>query len=64
VYSRSKGLGSDRDFRQRDGVRVLSHLEDAERPLHQGDDSPMVEMGEDNFRSQPAAHQIPQRGQE
>jgi hypothetical protein len=24
----------------------------------------MVEMGEDDFRSQPAARQIPQRGQE
>jgi hypothetical protein len=49
--------------RQRDGVRRLGHLEDAERPLHQGDDPPVVEEGKDGPRGQPAARQIPQRGQ-
>jgi hypothetical protein len=39
--------------RQRDGVRRLGHLEDAERPLHQGDDPPVVEEGEDGPRGQP-----------
>jgi hypothetical protein len=50
--------------RQRDGIHRLGHLEDAERPLHQGDDPPVVEMGEDYFRGQPAARQVPQRLQE
>jgi hypothetical protein len=34
-----------------------------ERPLHLGDDPPVVEVGEDDLRSQPTARQIPQRGQ-
>jgi hypothetical protein len=50
--------------RQRDGVRRLGHLEDAERPLYQGDDLPVVDLCEDDFRGQPAARQIPQRGEE
>jgi hypothetical protein len=50
--------------RQRDGVRCLRHLEDAEWPLHQGDDPLVVEEGEDSPRGQPAARQVPQRGQE
>jgi hypothetical protein len=44
-------------------VRRLGHLEDAERPIHQRDD-PSMEVGEDDFRGQPAARQISQRGQE
>jgi hypothetical protein len=48
---------------QRDGVRRLRHLEDAEWPLQQGDDPPVVEEGEDSPRGQPAARQVPQRGQ-
>jgi hypothetical protein len=33
-------------LRQRDGVRVLVHLKDAERPLHQGDNPLMMEVRE------------------
>jgi hypothetical protein len=50
--------------RQRDGVRLLHHLEDAERPLHQRHDPLVVEEGEDARRGQPARRQVLQRGQE
>jgi hypothetical protein len=51
-------------LRQRNGVRVLVHLEDAEQPLHQGDDPPVVKVGEDAPRGQPAVCQVLQRGHE
>jgi hypothetical protein len=53
-----EGIPQQPRFRQRDGVRVLAHVEDAERPLHQGDDPPVVEVGEDAPRIQPAIRQL------
>jgi hypothetical protein len=51
-------------LRQRDGVRSLVHLKDAEPPLHQGDDLPVVEVGEEAPRGQPAVRLVLQRGHE
>jgi hypothetical protein len=39
--------------RQRHRVGSLVHLEDAELPLHEGDDLPVVEVHEDRSRAQP-----------
>jgi hypothetical protein len=52
--------------RTRQGRRVgrLSHLVDAELPLHEGDDPPMVEVGEDRSRAKPGVRQALQCGQE
>jgi hypothetical protein len=38
------------------------HLEDAERPLHQGNDPPVMEIREDAPRGQPIIRQGLQRG--
>jgi hypothetical protein len=56
-----EGIPQQPRLRQRNGVRVLSHLEDAEPPLHQRDDPPAVEVGEDASRGQPAVRQFVQR---
>jgi hypothetical protein len=52
--ARGKGSGSSRDLANATGSAVS-----VERPLHQGDDPPMVEVGENNSRSQPAAPPAP-----
>jgi hypothetical protein len=36
--------------RQHCGVGLLGHLEDAELPLHEGDDPLVVQVGEDRGR--------------
>jgi hypothetical protein len=49
---------------QRHGVSLFMHLEDAEPPLHEGDDPPVVELGEDRGRRQPVVCQhLQDRGQ-
>jgi hypothetical protein len=45
-------------LRQRHGVGRLVHLENAESPLHEGDDAPMVEVREDRGRAQPASARL------
>jgi hypothetical protein len=59
-----EGIPQQPRIRQRDGVRVLAHLEDEETPLHEGDDPPVVVVGEDASRGQPAVRQVLQRGHE
>jgi hypothetical protein len=49
--------------RQRHGVGRLVHLEDAELPLHEGDDPPVVEIRENRCRTQPGVRQALQREQ-
>jgi hypothetical protein len=49
--------------RQRRRVGLFTDLVDAELPLHEGDDPPLVEVGEDRSRAQPGVRQALQRVQ-
>jgi hypothetical protein len=49
--------------RQCHRVGRLVHLEDAEPPLHEGDDPPVVEVRENRGRAQPGVRQALQREQ-
>jgi hypothetical protein len=49
--------------RQCHRVGRLVHLEDAELPLHEGDDPPVVEVRENRGRAQPGVRQALQREQ-
>jgi hypothetical protein len=64
AYSHREEARQQPRLRQRDGVRVLVHLKDAGRPLHQGDDPPVMEVRENAPRSQAAVRQILQLVQE
>jgi hypothetical protein len=60
AYSWGKGSGR---LRQRHGVGRLIHLENAESPLHEGDDPPVVEVREDRGCAQPGVRQALQHEQ-
>jgi hypothetical protein len=58
-----KEVGQQPRLRQRHEVSLLVHLEDVERPLHQRDDPPVMEIREDAGRVLPCICQVLQRGQ-
>jgi hypothetical protein len=62
AYSRGRRSCTNRE-RQRYRVSRLLHLEDAELPLHEGDDPPVVEVRENRGRAQPGVRQALQREQ-
>jgi hypothetical protein len=47
AYSCGKGSRSSHDCYNATGVSRLVHLKNAEPPLHEGDDPPVVEVGKD-----------------
>jgi hypothetical protein len=47
AYSGGEAIVQQLRARQRHRVGCVAHLVDAELPLHEGDDLPVVEVGED-----------------
>jgi hypothetical protein len=47
AYSCGKGSRSSRDCDSATGFNRLVHLKNAEPPLHEGDDPPVVDVGKD-----------------
>jgi hypothetical protein len=62
LYSRGMVLYQPR-ARQRHMVGRLVHLEDAEPPLYEGDDPPVVKVRENRGRAQPGVYQALQHEQ-
>jgi hypothetical protein len=60
VFPREAGVQQPRT-RQRPRVGRFAHLVNAELPLHEGDDSPVVQVREDQGRPQPGIQQVLQR---
>jgi hypothetical protein len=63
AYSRGEVVVYQPRARQRHGVGRLVHIEDAELPLHEGNDPPVVKVREDRSRTQPSVRQALQREQ-
>jgi hypothetical protein len=62
AYSRGSGRAATTSAPTTQGWR-LAHLVDTELPLHEGDDPPVVEVGEDQSRAQPSVRRALQREQ-
>jgi hypothetical protein len=61
AYSYGRRSGSSRDCASSTGSNVSPHLEDAELPLHERNDPPVVEVRENRGRGQPGVRQSLQR---